>query len=171
VCDGSPPFLNVVRRRRWGERVRERGGSAPFRPCVVGRLGVFREQIADGDWLITGRTEPAHANAAAELSAFAAILVPEVTAVALGALIDGHRSWSVRWYGRKRSRMSTPPGGLTVSWRAKALTPNRLERGAAQRAGHRLAFVTQRCFRQHGQPPQRVGPVAAHPCPPSPGPA
>ena len=49
VCDGSPP---VLRSRgaagTWGERVRGRGGSAPFSPRMVARLGVFRQQIADG---------------------------------------------------------------------------------------------------------------------------
>ena len=154
VCDGSPPVLRIRGAEgTWGERVRERGGSAPFRPWVVGRFGVFRKQIADGHGLITGWTEPARADASTELSAVAAILVPEVPAVALGALIDGRRSRCVRWYGQKRSRMSPPPGRLTVSRCAKALAANRLERGAAQRAGDRLANVTQRCFRQHGQPP------------------
>ena len=154
MWDGSPPVLRIRGAEgTWGERVRERGGSAPFRPWVVGRFGVFRKQIADGHGLITGWTEPARADASTELSAVAAILVPEVSAVTLGALIDGRRSRCVRWYGRERRRMSPPPGRLTVSWRAKALTAYWLEGSATQRTGDRLAIVTQRCFRQHGQPP------------------
>ena len=143
VWDGSPPVLRIRGAEgTWGERVRERGGSAPFRPWVVGRFGVFRKQIADGHGLITGWTEPARADASTELSAVAAILVPEVPAVALGALIDGRGSRCVRWYGRERRRMSPPPGRLTVSWRAKALTAYWLEGSATQRTGDRLAIVT-----------------------------
>jgi hypothetical protein len=168
--DESPPVWMIRGAEgTWGEGVRVRGSSAPFPPWWSG-CGMFREQIADGHRLVAGWAEAAHADAPAELPAVAAILITEVPVLALWALIHGRLARCVRWYGWKRSRMSTPPGSLTVSWRAKALTPNRLERSATQRAADRLAIVTQRRLRRHGQPRWRGDRVAARPCQPSLGP-
>ena len=157
--DKSPPVSMI----RGAEGTLGREARPPV-PRRGGECGMFGQQIADGHRLVAGWAEAAHADAPAELPTVAAILITEVPALALWALIHRRLSRCVRWYGWKRSRMSTPPGSLTVSWRAKALTPNRLERGATQRAGHRLAIVRQRCFRRHGQPPWRVDRAAARPC-------
>src|SRR5579859_3374295 len=168
--DESPPVWMIRGAEgTWGEGVQGRGSSAPCPPWWSG-CGMFREQIADGHRLVAGWAEAAHADAPAELPAVAAILITEVPVLALWALIHGRLARSVRWYGWKRSRMSTPPGSLTVSWRAKALTPNRLERGATQRAADRLTIVTQRRLRRHGQPPGRADREATRPCQPSLGP-
>jgi Domain of unknown function (DUF4158) len=52
VCDGSPP---VLRSRgaagTWGERVRGRGGSAPFTDAERERLSRFRRDVSPADLL------------------------------------------------------------------------------------------------------------------------
>jgi hypothetical protein len=61
VCDGSTPGSRIRGAAgASGERVRGKGGSARFSPRVVARLGVFRQQIADGYWFhrMTGRVRP-----------------------------------------------------------------------------------------------------------------
>jgi len=152
--DESPPVWMIRGAEgTWGEGVQGRGSSAPCPPWWSG-CGMFREQIADGHRLVAGWAEAAHADAPAELPAVAAILITEVPVLALWALIHGRLARSVRWYGWKRSRMSTPPGSLTVSCTAKALATGGWEPASAHSACDRYAIVTQRPLR-HGRPRRR----------------
>src|SRR5579859_5001485 len=119
-CSQSAPERAMTARVAAGSRVAPEmwvQGGAPPPPPPPGAFGTRSFDLqthAHGQ----SRYTPGSPTYLAELPAVTARLVTEVPAFALWALIHDRLSRCVRWYGRKRTRMSTPPGGLTVSWRA-----------------------------------------------------
>src|SRR4051812_24064693 len=124
------------------------------------------QQVGEGDGLLAMGTEPAGPDAATELLALLAPLLPQVARTARWTLVDRRGLGQADRHVWEWGGMALAPRGLTAGRRTEALAPGGGKDLRADWAGYRYAIVTQRLL-SHGclLPPLPAGPPPRRPRP------